>query len=113
MRMPGQVVLDARPIALAPALLLIAAQEHRQAGCAGNVGRQRGHRAGARGMRAVRGRRCVHGASRQGWLPQYRRTRRPSTARILRLDNLSRGFTREHSIMATGDDPLLYLERQD
>jgi hypothetical protein len=34
-------------------------------------------------------------------------------ARIRRLDQLSRGLTREHSIMAASDDPLLYLERQD
>jgi hypothetical protein len=34
-------------------------------------------------------------------------------ARIRRLDQLSCGLTKEHSIMATGDDPLLYLERQD
>ena len=34
------------------------------------------------------------------------------SARVRRLDQLSRGLAREISIVAKADDPLLYLERQ-
>jgi len=34
------------------------------------------------------------------------------SARVRRLDQLSRGIAREISIVTKADDPLLYLERQ-
>jgi hypothetical protein len=40
-------------------------------------------------------------------------TVRHIAARIKRLERLGLAFAREQFIMAQGDDPLLYLERQD